>query len=189
MDSNRFMKLLKGESMASSVVKFIEENYHDLLCFAVRLMGNWADGEDVMQTVVTKICSSQDELEDIVHCKSYLMVCIRNAALNHRRTQARQRVVDGSYEKLKDSFTDPTTEEAFEFVEWIITLERHLKCYDEQLRKAFIAYYIEQEPLEQVAASLGLTKRQTIKKFEGMRLYLKNYHKRMFTQLSILLSM
>lgn len=175
--------------MAGSIMNFIEENYQNLLWFAVRMTGNWADGEDVLQTVATKICLKQDELNDVVHCKSYLMVCIRNAALNQRRTKARQRVADESYEKLKDTFSDPAIKQEYELVEWIESLEHHLSCYDEQSRKAFIAYYVDQEPLEKVAASLELTKRQTIKKFESMRYYLKRHHKHLFVQLSVLLSM
>ncbi len=175
--------------MASSIMNFIEENYQDLLWFAVRMTGNWADGEDVLQTVATKICLKQDELKDIAHCKSYLMVCIRNATLNQRRTKARQRVADESYEKLKDTFSDPTTKLEFELVDWIESLDHHLEYYDEASRKAFIAYYVDQEPLEKVAVSLGLTKRQTIKKFESMRNYLKRHHKHLFVQLSVLLSM
>lgn len=175
--------------MASSIMNFIEENYQNLLLFAVRMTGNWADGEDVLQTVATKICQKQDELKDIAHCKSYLMVCIRNAALNQIRTKTRQRVADESYEKLKDTFSDPTIKREFELVEWIESLDHHLAYYDEQSRKAFIAYYVDQVPLEEVAASLGLTKRQTTKKFESMRNYLKHHHKHLFVQLSVLLSM
>ena len=175
--------------MASSIMNFIEENYQSLLWFAVRMTGNWADGEDVLQTVATKICLKQNEFKDIAHAKSYLMVCIRNAALNQQRTKARQRVADESYEKLKDTFSDPAIKREYELVEWIETLDRHLEYYDEQSRKAFIAYYVDQVPLEEVAASLGLTKRQTLKKLESMRNYLKHHHKHLFVQLSVLLSM
>ena len=175
--------------MTSSIMNFIEENYQSLLSFAVCMTGNWADGEDVLQTVATKICQKQDELRDIAHCKSYLMVCIRNATLNQRRVKARQRVADESYEKLKDTFSDPTIKREFELVEWIESLDRHLAYYDEASRKAFIAYYVDQAPLEEVAASLGLSKRQTTKKFESMRNYLKHHHKHVFVQLSVLLSM
>ena len=153
----------------ANIVDFIEENYDALLAFSVRLNGNWTDGEDVLQTVATKICLKQDELKDIAHCKSYLMVCIRNATINQRRTKARQRVADESYEKLKDTFSDPAIKQEYELVEWIESLDHHLAYYDEQSRKAFISYYVDQVPLEEVAASLGLTKRQTTKKFESMR--------------------
>lgn len=175
--------------MASSIMNFIEENYQSLLWFAVQMTGNWADGEDVLQTVAAKIFMKQDELKDIVHCKSYLMVCIRYATLNQRRTKARQRVADASYEKLKDTFSDPAIKQEYELVEWIESLDYHLEFYDEASRKAFIAYYVDQVPLEEVAASLGLTKRQTTKKFESMRNYLKHHHKHLFVQLSVLLSM
>ena len=175
--------------MASSIMNFIEENYQTLLWFAVRMAGNWADGEDVLQTVATKICLKQDELKDVAQCKSYLMVCIRNAAINQKRAKARQRVADESYEKLKDTFSDPAIKQEFELIEWIESLEHHLEYYDEASRKAFIAYYVDQVPLEEVAASLGLTKRQTTKKFESMRNYLKHHHKHLFVQLSVLLSM
>ena len=175
--------------MASSIMNFIEENYQSLLWFAVRMTGNWADGEDVLQTVATKICLKQDELKDIAHCKSYLMVCIRNATINQRRTKARQRVADESYEKLKDTISDPAIKQEYELVEWIESLDHHLEFYDEASRKAFIAYYVDQVPLEEVAASLGLTKRQTTKKFESMRNYLKHHHKHLFVQLNVLLSM
>ena len=111
------MKDPERNHMASSIMNFIEENYQSLLWFAVRMTGNWADGEDVLQTVATKICLKQDELKDIAHCKSYLMVCIRNATLNQRRTKARQRVADESYEKLKDTFSDPAIKREYEIVD------------------------------------------------------------------------
>ena len=175
--------------MASSIMNFIEENYQSLLWFAVRMTGNWADGEDVLQTVAAKICQMQDELKGIAHCKSYLMVCIRNATLNQQRMKARQRVADESYEKWQDTLSDPAIKQEYELVEWIASLDRHLAYYDEASRKAFIAYYVDQVPLEEISASLGLTKRQTTKKFESMRNYLKRHHKHLFVQLSVLLSM
>ena len=175
--------------MANSIMDFIAENYMELLSFAVRMTGNRADGEDVLQTVAAKICAEQDGLGNIAQCKSYLMVCIRNATFNLNRTKARQRVADESYEKWKNTFSDPAVKHAYELVEWIESLDHHLEQYDEQSRKAFIAYYIDQEPLEQTAARLGLTKRQTVKKFESMRNYLKHHYKHLFVQLSVLLSL
>ncbi len=174
--------------MANSIMDFIEENYKELLAFSVRLNGNWADGEDVLQTVAAKICERQDELQNLVYCKSYLMTCIRNATFNRIRTKARQHMADADFEKLKEVLTDPRSKREYELVEWVESLERHLQYYDEQSRKAFIAYYVDQIPLEEIAASLGLTKRQTTKRFESMRMYLKRHYKHLFVQLSILLS-
>ena len=175
--------------MASSIMNFIEENYRSLLLFAVRMTGNWEDGEDVLQTVAANICLKQDDLKDIAHCKSYLMVWIRNATFNQRRMKARQRVADESYEKLKDTFSDPAIKQEYELVEWIESLDHHLEFYDEASRKAFIAYYVNQVSLEEAAAMFGLSKRQTTKKFQSMRSYLKRHHKHLFVQLSVLLSM
>jgi len=175
--------------MAHSIMDFIEENYEVLLIFAVKLNGNWADGEDVLQTVAVKICAKQDELKDLAYCKSYLMTCIRNATFSLKRAKARQHTADVAFEQLKEVLPDSRSDQDFEVVEWIGSLERHLICYDEGLRKAFIAYYVDQEPLEKVAASLGLTKRQTTKKFESMRNYLKHHHKHLFVQLNVLLTM
>ena len=59
--------------MAKSIMDFIEENYKDLLTFAIKLSGNWADGEDVLQTVAAKICAKQDELKDLAHCKRNIL--------------------------------------------------------------------------------------------------------------------
>ncbi len=175
--------------MAYSIMDFFEENYEDLLTFAIRMNGNWADGEDVLQTVAAKICAKQNELGDLTYAKSYLMTCIRNATLNLKRTRARQHMADVDFEKLKDAVSDPVQKREFELVEWIESLEHHLSYYDEASRKAFIAYYVDQEPLEAVAASLGVTKRQATKKFESMRMFLKHHYKYLFVQLSILLSM
>ena len=175
--------------MAASIMDFIEENYEELLAFAVRLNGNWADGEDVLQTVAAKICLKQDDLKNIAYCKSYLMTCIRNATFNLNRTKARQRVADVDFEKLKEVLPDSRPKREYEVVEWIESLERHLSYYDEESRKAFIAYYVDQVPLEEVAASMGLSKRQATKKFESMRNYLKRHYKHVFVQLSVLLSM
>lgn len=175
--------------MAYSIMDFFEENYEDLLTFAIRMNGNWADGEDVLQTVAAKICAKQNELSDLTYAKSYLMTCIRNATLNLKRTRARQHMANVDFEKLKDAVSDPAQKREFELVEWIESLEHHLSYYDEASRKAFIAYYVDQEPLEAVAASLGVTKRQATKKFESMRMFLKRHYKYLFVQLSVLLSM
>lgn len=174
--------------MANTIMDFIEENYQELLAFAVRMNGNWTDGEDVLQTVAARICAKQDALRDIAHCRSYLMICIRNATLNLKRTRARQRTVDIDFEILKNVMPDPKSDCDYALVDWIASLERHLDMYDEASRRAFVAYYVDQEPLEKVAALLGLSKRKTIKKFESMRAYLKRYHKHLFTELSMLLS-
>lgn len=174
--------------MANSIMNFIEENYKDLLVFAVKLNGNWADGEDVLQTVAAKICAKQDELGNLAYCKSYLMTCIRNATFNLKRAKARQRIAGVDFEKLIEAFPDSKSMREFETVEWSDSLEQHLSYYDEESRKAFVAYYIDQKPMEEIAASLGLTKRQTIKKFESMRNYLKRHYKHLFIQLSVLLS-
>lgn len=168
---------------------FIEDNYQDLLRFAVRMTGNLPDGEDVLQTVATNICRKQDELGNIEYCKTYLMTCIRNASLNLIRTKARQHKANEDFDVVQNTVPDPKANEVFEYIEWIDSLERHLVVYDEASRKAFIAYYVDQESLENVAASLGLTKRQTTKKFESMRMYLKRHYKHLFVQLSVLMSM
>ncbi|MBQ5992066.1 MAG: sigma-70 family RNA polymerase sigma factor [Clostridia bacterium] len=175
--------------MANSIMDFIEENYEELLTFAVRINGNWADGEDVLQTVAAKICAMQNELGDLAYAKSYLMTCIRNATFNLKRTRARQRAVDTDFETLKEVIPDEMSNREFALVEWIESLDRHLRFYDEASRKAFIAYYVDQEPLEKAAASLGMTKRQATRKFENMRLYLRRHYKHLFVQLSVLLSM
>ena len=103
--------------MEKSIMDFIEENYEELLSFAIKLNGNWADGEDVLQTVATKICAKQNELNELTHCKSYLMTCIRNATFNLNRTKARQRVADADFEKLKEVLSDSRTNPEFEIVD------------------------------------------------------------------------
>ncbi|MBQ4423089.1 MAG: sigma-70 family RNA polymerase sigma factor [Clostridia bacterium] len=173
----------------ANIVDFIEENYDALLAFSVRLNGNWTDGEDVLQTVAAKLCQKQAELADVTFAKTYLMVCIRNATLNLKRARAKQSEANGRFRKTKEAMEDPTAEEAFRYVEWAESLDRHLARYDEPLRRAFIAYYVDQKTLGEVAGSLGMTNRQVTRKFADMRAYLKRNHKRLFTQLSILLSM
>lgn len=173
----------------ATIMDFIENNYHDLLKLAINMTGNQQDGEDVLHTVAMKICQKQEELEHIAYCRAYLMTCIKNASLNLKRSKARQRRSDADFDTIQDTVSDPAQKDAFAYVEWVESLEKHLSPYDEAYRKAFIAYYIDQESLESLAASLGLTKRQTTKKFENMRLYLKRNYKHLFIQLSVLLSM
>jgi RNA polymerase sigma factor (sigma-70 family) len=176
-------------NMTKNIIRFLETNYEELLAFAVQLNGNWADGEDVLQTVAAKLCKQQNELTDLTYAKTYLMVCIRNATLNLNRTKARQHMADVDLERIAEAVPDPDVEQEFRYVEWAESLEKHLKRYDEPLRKAFIAYYVDQEKLETVAGSLGLTARQLTKKFANMRAYLKRNHRHLFIELSILLTM
>ena len=94
----------------------------------------------------------------------------------------------------EDGFCYPRA--AFDAIFSLIHISKHIINEGVGLRQVMDHHYImnalsgtEREEVRRQAAALGLSKRQTTKKFESMRMYLKRHHKHLFVQMSILLSM
>ena len=140
--------------------------------------------EDVLQDVAVVLWKKQRELEDVEDPAAFLAACIRRAALNYLRTNARCAPTDP--EILAGVCVHPDSDISYEYVEWVISLERHLKKYKPELRKAFIEHYLDNVPLEMIAQKLGITTNALSQRFMRMRETLAAEAPSMLRQINVL---
>jgi RNA polymerase sigma factor (sigma-70 family) len=177
--------------MANRVIAYFEQHYDELIRIAVKITKRYEDAEDVMQTVAYILCKKKDDLDGVENCGAYIAVCIRRASLNFLRKR--------SYEYVSDPITIDRHKElsmldeeikhspAYDYAEWVMSLEAHLKGYSKEMREAFIAHYIDGVPVIQLAESMGITAKALVLRFIRMRRTLKSNGKSMFNQFNVLI--
>ena len=179
--------------MANRVITYFEEHYDELIKIAVKITKNYEDAEDVMQNVAYILCTKKDDLNSIENCGGYIAVCIRRSSLNFLRKKAyeyaadpvildRRRELSEFEESLKNA-------PAYDYCEWIMSLETHLTGYSKEMQKAFIAHYVDGVPIVQIAESMGITAKALSLRFIRMRRTLKNSGRSIFNQFNILIMM
>lgn len=174
--------------MENRVIGFFVRHYDELITIAVRMTKNTADAEDVMQNVAVVLCANAAKLGNVDNCGAYLAVCIRRAAVDLLRKKSRMQPT--APEILADGlplYTQNADRDAFGFVEWTASLERHLSAYPEEMRQAFIAHYVEDVPLAQLSQRLGVSVHTLSARFSRMRKALRRQAHALFTQLQILM--
>lgn len=150
----------------NEIVGYFAEHYEEYLKFAVTVTRSLDSAQDVLQTVALVLCKKADELHGIENPGGYLTVCVRRTAINHIKQASRALPTDPTM--LAAAHTDDG-QIAQSYVEWTLSLEKHLAGYSEELQKAFIAFYLDGYSLEQVAAHTGLTTAAMSQQFKRMR--------------------
>ncbi len=86
---------------------FFEEHHAGLTAYAVALVGNLADAQDLMQDVLIRMVGQHRAVGD---AKAYFMRCLRNAAVDRSRSGA-VRHAAGPLEGLDIGFIDTACED------------------------------------------------------------------------------
>lgn len=177
--------------MANSLIKYCIQHYDELIITAVRMTKNYEDAEDIMQNVVLTLCKREQELENVENCGGFIAVCIRRAVISLFRHKSHEQVTDPYF---LESFRESTEtkgvndcESAYEYMEWLASLESHLEGYYEEMKHAFIAHYVDGVPLNELGEKLGVSAKALSGRFARMRKTLKNNSQSLFNQLNILL--
>ena len=175
--------------MARSVIDYFTENYHDLLALAVqvcaRICKKPTAGEDVLHQVALVLCKKQQELSDVEDCGAYIAVCIRRAAINYAMRESRQ--IPMGLERLERETEAGDAAGAYDYFEWVASLEKHLARFDPAMRRAFVAHYIDGVPSRQLAEELGISEKALSLRFARMRKELRQNARSMFKHLNVLL--
>lgn len=177
--------------MANKLIKYYIQHYDELILTTVRITKNYEDAEDVMQSVALALCKREKELAHIDNCGAFIAVCIRRAAISLFRRKAHERVTDPYFiEIYQDSEVIQEvnkTSPEYDYLEWVESLESHLGSYSQEMRSAFIAHYVDNVPLNEIAAKLGLSVKALSGRFARMRKALKNDARSLFDQFNVLI--
>ena len=177
--------------MANKLIKYYIQHYDELILTTVRITKNYEDAEDVMQSVALALCKREKELAHTDNCGAFIAVCIRRAAISLFRRKVHERVTDPYFlEIYQDSEVIQEvnkTSPEYDYLEWVESLESHLESYSQEMRSAFIAHYVDDVPLDKIAAKLGLSVKALSGRFARMRKTLKNNAHSMFDQFNVLI--
>lgn len=178
-------------NLANKLIKYYIQHYDELILTTVRITKNYEDAEDVMQSVALALCKREKELEQVENCGAFIAVCIRRAAISLFRHKVRERVTDPYFIEIYQGSeviqeVNKTSPE-YDYLEWVESLESHLGSYPQEMRSAFIAHYVDNVPLSEIAAKLGLSVKALSGRFARMRKALKNNARSLFNQFNVLI--
>ncbi|MBQ6692114.1 MAG: sigma-70 family RNA polymerase sigma factor [Clostridia bacterium] len=152
-----------------SLVIYFEENYHMLLKLAVMMTKDVDLGQDVLHTVIARLLQLEKEgkLSELRNRSAYVATCIRRVTLNHFRSVGRADVEDPTV--LTAICVHPEAQIAYEYVEWVVSLEKSLQKFSPEMRKAFIDHYLDDHPIEELSVQLNITANALSQRFKRMR--------------------
>ena len=179
----------KRFDVSRSIIDYFAQNYTDLLALSVGVCGRITAkpeaGEEVLHQVALTLCKKQRELQDVRDYGAYIAVCIRRAAINYAKREAH--AIPMGLELMEREQSLQASDKAYDYMEWVVSLEKELQRFDPLMRKAFIAHYVDDEPIRTLAAALGISEKALSLRFIRMRKELKHTGASMFRQLNVLL--
>ena len=149
------------------VIKYFERNYRHLLLCTVMMIKDVDRAQDILHNVVVTLLTKQDELRDLRHPGAYVTQCIYRATLNYLRKESRSEAHDPVI--LSEICRHPDSGVAYDYVEWVISIEAHLQKYSPEMRQVFIEHYLDGVPIETIARKLGLTPNAVSLRLKRMR--------------------
>lgn len=177
--------------MANKLIKYYIQHYDELIITTVRITKSYGDAEDVMQNVALALCKREKELAHVENCGAFIAVCIRRAAISLFRHKAHERVTDPYFLEIyqENAVMQEICRNSpeYDYLEWVESLESHLSAYSQEMRNAFIAHYVDNVPLSEIAVQLGLSVKALSGRFARMRNALKNNARSLFNQFTVLI--
>ena len=149
------------------IIKYLERNYKSLLLCAVMMIKDVDRAQDILHNVAVTLLTKQDELRDLKHTGAYVTQCIYRATLNYLRKESRSEAHDPVV--LSEICRHSDSGVAYDYVEWVISIEAHLQKYSPEMRRVFIEHYLDGVPIETIAGKLGLTPNAVSLRLKRMR--------------------
>ena len=148
------------------VIEYFERNYKSLLLCAVMMIKDVDRAQDILHNVAVTLLTKQDELRDLRHPGAYVTQCIYRTTLNYLRKESRSEAYDPV---VLEICCHPDSGVAYDYVEWVISIEAYLQKYSPEMRRVFIEHYLDGVPIETIAKKLGLTPNAVSLRLKRMR--------------------
>ena len=149
------------------IIKYFERNYRHLMLCTVMMIKDVDRAQDILHNVAVTLLTKQDELRDLRHLGAYVTQYIYRATLNYLRKESRSAAHDPVI--LSEICRHPDSGVAYDYVEWVISIEAHLQKYSPEMRQVFIEHYLDGVPIETIARKLGLTPNAVSLRLKRMR--------------------
>ncbi len=150
-----------------NIIEYFERNYRQLLLYAVMMIKDVDKAQDILHSVAVVLLAKQDELADLKKPSAYVARCIYRATLNYLRKEARSEAYDPVV--LAEICRHPDSDVAYDYVEWVISIEAALEKFSPEMRRLFIEHYLDAVPIETIAARTGVTPNAITLRLRRMR--------------------
>ena len=134
------------------IIQYFERNYKSLLLCAVMMIKDVDKAQDILHSVAVGLLTRKDELSELRHPSAFIAQCIYRATL-----------------VLAETCPHPGPSVAYDYVEWVASIEAYLQKYSPQMRQAFVDHYLDGVPVGTIAAKLGLTPNALTLRLKRMR--------------------
>lgn len=149
------------------IIKYFERNYSQLLQCAVMMIKDVDRAQDILHNVAVVLLAKQDELTDLKHPGAYATQCVYRATLNYLRKEARAEVYDPVV--LSEVCRHPGSDIAYDYAEWIMSIEASLQEFSPEMRRMFTEHYLDDVPVKTIARRLGITPNAVSLRLRRMR--------------------
>lgn len=149
------------------IVKYFERNYARLLLCTVIMIKDADRAQDILHDVAVALLKKQQALSDLKHPLAYITQCVYRATLNYLRKESRTEAYDPTV--LSEICQHPDSDVAYDYVEWIISIEASLQKYSPEMRQIFMEHYLDGVPVKTIAQQLGITPNAASLRLKRMR--------------------
>jgi len=149
------------------IIQYFEKNYRSLLLCAVMMIKDVEKAQDILHNVAVVLLTKKNQFSDLRHPSAYITKCIYRATLNYLRKESRSEAYDP--EVLAEMCQHPESSVAYDYVEWITSIESYLQKFSPQMRQIFIDHYLDGIPVEKIAAKMGITPNAVTLRLKRMR--------------------
>jgi len=165
LDNERSLitSLARGDESALS--HFFKLHQKSLGHFALRMIEDEAEAEDIVAGCFVKLWERRGHFEDADKVKSFLYVSCRNACLNHlRHLKVKSASQQAFYQELEASSEDVL----YKIVESEVleAMHREIELLPENYREVFKRVYFDQQNTSEIAAELGINV-QTVRNYKS----------------------
>lgn len=132
LEENRNKELLRltARGQEEAFASLYEQNRIDIFTFALSILNNYHDAEDVMQEVFVKIKLQASACKDFENANGWLMTVTKNTALDYMRKKKKCRIDE---EFVKDSSISTAESSVVDYSLFISELFNELKDDERQI--------------------------------------------------------
>jgi RNA polymerase sigma-70 factor (ECF subfamily) len=128
--------------------------YRPLVMYARQYIPNQDDAEDLVQEVFVRFWETKPYADITINLRSYLYQMVRNACLNHIKSNARYRF--GSLDELPEISSGEMLDE-LEWNEYIHEIYQKIDLLPPRTREIFVAIVLENQKYKDVAGKMNIS--------------------------------
>jgi RNA polymerase sigma-70 factor (family 1) len=139
-------------------------HYNELRFFALKLLGDPSEAEDIVLLTFSKLFLHKDRLNTLVNAKAYLYMSVKNACFD----QLKKVQLEREYRKELAYLTQDNLEETIENIkikaELLKLIQDEVEKLPEKYKTALILSFVKSMTNDEIARKLGITSNNVAKR-------------------------